>query len=77
MGETMMVTRISVSLEDVNRSCRGAWLQGLQMGAVLLTDGRCFLNVALGFGGGSTGEILLQNQKFFLSLRTRKPLEGS
>jgi len=24
MGETMMVTRISVSLEDVNRSCRGA-----------------------------------------------------
>ena len=57
--------------------CRGAWLQGIQMGAVLLTDGRCFLNIALGFGGGSTGEILLQNQKFFLSLRTRKPLEGS
>ena len=46
-------------------------------GAVLLTDGRCFLNIPLGFGGGSTGEILLQNQKFFLSLRTRKPLEGS
>lgn len=46
-------------------------------GAVLLTDGRGFLNIPLGFGGGSTGEILLQNQKFFLSLRTRKPLEGS
>jgi len=54
------------------RGYKGSWL-----GAVLQKEGGCCLSMSLGFGGGSTGEILLQNQKFFLSLRTRKPLEGS
>ena len=60
-------------------SCRGQreGYKASLLGVVLQKEGGCSLSMSLGFGGGSTGEILLQNQKFFLSLRTRKPLEGS